>query len=76
VGRELEKKYCPDCIRAAVARAISSREEIMFSRTAAALILAASLSLPLFSERASADAIPGQFVLMVELEIDPAQLEP
>jgi quinol monooxygenase YgiN len=48
----------------------------MFSRTAAALILAASLSLPLFSERASADAIPGQFVLVVELEIDPAQLEP
>ena len=48
----------------------------MFSRTTAALILAASLSLPLFSERASADAIPGQFVLVVELEIDPAQLEP
>ena len=48
----------------------------MFSRTTAALILAASLSLPLFSERASADAIPGQVVLVVELEIDPAQLEP
>src|SRR5262245_42231606 len=44
--------------------------------TAAALILAASVSLPLLSERASADAIPGQFVLVVELEIDPAQLEP
>ena len=48
----------------------------MFSRTAAALILAASLSHPLFGERASADAIPGQFVLVVELEIDPGRLEP
>jgi quinol monooxygenase YgiN len=52
------------------------REEIMLSRTTVALILAASLSLPLSSGRASADAIPGQFVLVVELEIDPAQLEP
>src|SRR5262249_38672128 len=51
------------------------REEIMLSRTTVALILAASLSLPLSSGRASADAIPGQF-LVVELEIDPAQLEP
>src|SRR4249920_383273 len=48
----------------------------MFNRAATAFVLAALLSLPLFSERASADAIPGQFVLVVELEIDPAQLEP
>jgi quinol monooxygenase YgiN len=52
------------------------REEIMFIRTTAALIVAAALSLPLSSGRAAADTIPGQFVLIVELEIDPAQLEP
>jgi quinol monooxygenase YgiN len=34
------------------------------------------LSLLLPSARASTESIPGQFVLMVELEIDPAQLEP
>jgi quinol monooxygenase YgiN len=34
------------------------------------------LSLLLPSERAFANAIPGQFVLVVELEIDPSQLEP
>src|SRR5262245_66540776 len=48
----------------------------MFNRTTTALILAASLSLLLPSERAFADAIPGQFVLVVELAIDPSQLEP
>src|SRR5262249_51544397 len=48
----------------------------MFSRTAAALILAASLSLPLFSERSSQDALPGQFVLVVEFELDSPQPEP
>ena len=48
----------------------------MFIRTTAALIVAAALSLPLSSGRAAADTIPGQFVLIVELEIDPAQLEP
>ena len=48
----------------------------MFNRTATVLILAASLLLLLPSQRAWADAIPGQFVLVVELEIDPSQVEP
>ena len=48
----------------------------MFNRTATVLILAASLLLLLPSQRARADAIPGQFVLVVELEIDPSQVEP
>jgi quinol monooxygenase YgiN len=75
-GQQAEKIVIyKDCICAALALH-KPREEIMFSRTAAALILAASLSLPLSGERASADAIPGQFVLVVKLEIDPAQLEP
>jgi quinol monooxygenase YgiN len=52
------------------------REEIMVNRRSTALILAASLSLFLSTGRVSADAIPGQFVLVVELEIDPSQLEP
>jgi quinol monooxygenase YgiN len=47
----------------------------MFNRTTTALVFAASLSLLLPSERARAESIPGQFVLVVELEIDPAQLE-
>ena len=51
-------------------------EGIMFNRTMTALILAASLSLLLFSERVAAESIQGQFVLLVELEIDAAQLEP
>jgi quinol monooxygenase YgiN len=48
----------------------------MFNRMTAAFVLAASLSLLLSAERASADAIQGQFVLVVELEIDSSQLEP
>jgi hypothetical protein len=51
-------------------------EGIMFNRTMTALILAASLSLLLPSERVAAESIQGQFVLLVELEIDAAQLEP
>ena len=47
----------------------------MFYRTTAALVFAALLSLLLPGERARTETIPGQFVLMVELEIDPAQLE-
>jgi hypothetical protein len=47
----------------------------MFNRRASALILAASLLLLLPSQRASAEAIQGQFVLVVELEIDAVQLE-
>jgi quinol monooxygenase YgiN len=46
----------------------------MFNRTTTALVLA-SLSLLLPIERAPADSIKGQFVLVVELEIDPSQLE-
>jgi quinol monooxygenase YgiN len=57
-------------------RTYKPREEIMFNRTTIALVVAASLSLLLPSERASADAIQGQFVLVVELEIDSSQLEP
>ena len=53
-----------------------SREGIMFNRTTTALILAASLALLLPSERAAAELIQGQFVLVVELEIDASQLEP
>jgi quinol monooxygenase YgiN len=52
------------------------REEIMVNRRSTAVILASSLSLCLSTGRVSADAIPGQFVLVVELEIDPSQLEP
>jgi quinol monooxygenase YgiN len=63
------------CICGALA-SHKSREGIMFNRTTTALILAASLSLLLPSERAAAESIQGQFVLVVELEIDPAQLEP
>jgi quinol monooxygenase YgiN len=48
----------------------------MFNRTATALVLAASLPLLLPSERVAAESIQGQFVLVVELEIDSAQLEP
>jgi quinol monooxygenase YgiN len=48
----------------------------MVNRTSTALILAASLSLLLPSAHVSADTIQGQFVLVVELEIDSAQLEP
>jgi hypothetical protein len=44
-----------------------SKTALKLRQTTAVLILAALLSLPLFSERASADAIPGQFVLVVEL---------
>src|SRR5215831_1843656 len=57
-------------------RPVSRGEEIMFNRTTIALILTASLSLFLPGQRASADAIQGQFVLVVELEIEPSQLEP
>ena len=48
----------------------------MFNRMTSTLVLAASLSVLLPSERASADAIQGQFVVIAELEIDPSQLEP
>src|SRR5436190_11117302 len=51
------------------------REEIMLHRKRAALILAASLLLISASGRVSADAIPGAFVVVGELEIDPPQLE-
>jgi quinol monooxygenase YgiN len=47
----------------------------MFFRAGAALILAASLLLIAPSGRASADTIPGAFVLVAELEIDPSQLD-
>jgi hypothetical protein len=47
----------------------------MFHRKAAALILAASVLLMSPSGRASADAIQGAFVLVVELEIHPSELE-
>jgi quinol monooxygenase YgiN len=53
-----------------------SREEIMFNRATLTLLLAMALASILPSARVSADAIPGQFVLVVELEIDPAQIEP
>jgi quinol monooxygenase YgiN len=45
-------------------------------RSATIVLLVSALfmcSLP--SQRTAADAIPGQFVLVVELKIDPAQLE-
>jgi quinol monooxygenase YgiN len=48
----------------------------MFNRTATAFIFAASLLLLLPSQRAWADAISGQFVVVVELELDPSQVEP
>ena len=48
----------------------------MLNRTTVALLFGASLLLALPAERAAADPIPGQFVLVVELEIDPSQLEP
>jgi len=48
----------------------------MFNRAASAVIFVLSLLLVLPSTRLAADTIPGQFVLVVELEIDPAQLEP
>jgi quinol monooxygenase YgiN len=54
---------------------MKQREDIMFNRTTTALVFAASLSLLLPSAHASAESIPGQFVLVVELEIDPSQLE-
>ena len=47
----------------------------MFNRTVIAVILGASLLLALPREQAVAEAIPGEFVLMVELAIDPSQLE-
>ena len=47
----------------------------MLHRTGAALILAASLLLISPGDRAFADAIPGAFVLVAELEINPSQLE-
>jgi len=47
----------------------------MLHRKGAALILAALLLLFSAIGRASADAIPGAFVLLVELEIDSSQLE-
>ena len=47
----------------------------MIRRTMTALILATSLSLILPSKDAIADAIQGQFVIVVELEIDSSQLE-
>jgi quinol monooxygenase YgiN len=47
----------------------------MFNRKTIALIFGASLLLALPSQRAVADTIQGQFVLVVELEIDPSQLE-
>jgi quinol monooxygenase YgiN len=47
----------------------------MLHRKGAALILAALLLLFSASGRASADAIPGAFVQLVELEIDSSQLE-
>jgi quinol monooxygenase YgiN len=47
----------------------------MLHREGAALILAASLLLISPGGRAFADAIPGAFVLAVELEIDAPQLE-
>jgi quinol monooxygenase YgiN len=53
-----------------------AREEVMFNRATTALVLAMALAMILPSARVAADAIPGQFVLVVELEIDPAQLEP
>ena len=40
-----------------------------------ALVVAASLSLLFAAQRACAETIPGQFVLVVELEIDPSHLE-
>jgi len=48
----------------------------MFNRATIALILAALLFLLSPSQPVSADAIHGQFVIVVELEIDPSQLEP
>jgi quinol monooxygenase YgiN len=48
----------------------------MFYRAATVLILATSLSLFSPSPRAWADSIPGQFVIVVELELDPSQVEP
>jgi quinol monooxygenase YgiN len=47
----------------------------MLNRTMIALIFGASLLLALPSERATGEVIQGQFVLVVELEIDPSQLE-
>ena len=47
----------------------------MLHRRGATLILAVLLLLISASGRASADAIPGAFVLVVELEIDPSQVE-
>lgn len=47
----------------------------MFKRTTTALILAASLLLLLPSRPVYADALDGQFVIVVELEIDPSQLD-
>ena len=47
----------------------------MFYRIGTALVLAASLLLLLPSQRASAEAIQGKFVLVVELEIDAVQIE-
>jgi quinol monooxygenase YgiN len=52
-----------------------SGEESMFNRTTTTLILAASLLLLLATQRVSADALGGQFVIVVELEIDPSQLD-
>jgi quinol monooxygenase YgiN len=75
LGRPPEKSYLFDPASAAHTRALSAREEIMFHRTMTALVLAMALLLILPSARVSADPIPGQFVLLVELEIDPAHLE-
>jgi quinol monooxygenase YgiN len=47
----------------------------MFNRTTIALIFGASLLLALPSQRAATESIQGEFVLVVELEIDPSQLE-
>ena len=47
----------------------------MFNRTVIALAFAASMLVCLSIERAATDPIQGEFVLVVELEIDPAQLD-
>ena len=47
----------------------------MLRRTTVVLFFVASLLCSLPAKRVVADAISGQFVLVVELEIDPSQLE-
>ena len=47
----------------------------MLRRTTVVLFFVASLLCSLPAKRVLADAISGQFVLVVELEIDPSQLE-